>query len=267
MGIGDEIIGSGLARGAQARGKKIAFGDGNKILWGPFCREVYEHNPNVAWPGQERLPNVEWIAFHIGSRGYSTLNKQRDRWIWNYRYRMQPGEFFFSPAERAAAEKYAPGCIVIEPNLPWQKTVAVNKDWGEAKYAELARRLIAQGHRLLQFKHNNTRRIIAGADVVTVPRFRQAIAIMQRAALYVGVEGGMMHAAAAVDLKAVVLFGGWSPPQVVGCPWHANITGSDQACGHVYPCDHCKEAMTRISVEQVERAVHDEMRRTLKASE
>jgi ADP-heptose:LPS heptosyltransferase len=89
-----------------------------------------------------------------------------------------------------------------------------------------------------------------------LPRFRQAIATMARGALYVGAEGGMMHAAAAVGLKGVVLFGGWSPPIVCGYPWHVNIVGSDEACGSVKKCDHCLIAMQGISVDQVENAIH-----------
>lgn len=256
MGYGDEIIGSGLARGAHARGKKIAFGDGRKILWSEWCKEVYENNPNVAHPGQERLPNLEWIAFHKGSRNYSTLSNDRSRWIWNYKHRMVAGEFFFSEIEQALAATFAPGFIVIEPNLPWHKSVAVNKDWGESKYAELARRLLLQGYRLLQFKHSHSRRLIAGADIVQLPRFREAIAVMTRAAMYVGTEGGMMHAAAAVGIKAAVLFGGWSPPIVCGYPGHVNLVGNNgAACGSLHPCKHCQQALANISVDQVKDAV------------
>ena len=258
MGYGDEIIGSGLARGAAARGKKIAFGDGRKIIWTQWCKEVYENNPNIAWPGQEKAPGVEWMEFHVGRRHYSTLDAAKGRWIWNYNYRMAAGEFFFSEKEKAIAANHRSDFIVIEPNLPWWKPVAVNKDWGEANYAELGRQLIEQGYRLLQFHHANTKRIITGAQIIEVPRFRQAIAIMQRAAVYVGVEGGMMHAAAAVGLRGVILFGGWSPPLVVGHSWHVNITGSNEACGSIKPCDHCRQAMANISVEQVSRAVSHE---------
>lgn len=255
MGIGDEIIGSGLARGAHARGKKIAFGDKRKILWSEWCKEVYENNPNVAHPGQEGLPNLEWIAFHKGSRNYSTLSHDRSHWIWNYKHRMVPGEFFFSDKEKALAATFAPGFIVIEPNLPWWKSVAVNKDWGEAKYAELARRLLPLGCRLVQFRHKQTRRVIEGADIIELPRFREAIAVMSRAALYVGAEGGMMHAAAAVGIKGVVMFGGWSPPSVCGYSTHINLTGKNGACGSLQPCKHCQEALASISVDRAKDAV------------
>lgn len=262
IGYGDEIIGSGLARGAHARGKQIAFGDGHKIFWSSWAPEIYQGNPNVAQPGQERAANLEWIDHYKGSRKY---NRQvNGKWVWNYDFRPVPGEFFFDDIERHIARQFAPGFIAIEPNVPWQKTVAPNKDWGESKYEELARRLLLQGYRLVQFKHKNSRRLIAGADIIELHKFRHVISVLSRAALYIGPEGGMHHAAAAVGVKAVVLFGGFIPPQVTGYDTHTNLTGGAEACGHIKPCKHCQQAMANISVDEVKdaaiRQLHHEMR-------
>jgi hypothetical protein len=253
MGYGDEIIGSGLARGAHARGKQIAFGDGRKILWSQFAPEMYLHNPNVAAPGTEGKTNLEWVAHYKGARKYNRL--VNGKWVWNYDFKAAPGEFFFDEIERGIAANFTPGFLVIEPNVPWQKMVAPNKDWGESKYSELARRLLLQGYRLVQFKHKNSRRLIDGADIIELPKFRHVIAVLSRAALYVGPEGGMHHAAAAVGVKAVVLFGGFIPPQVTGYDLHTNLTGGAEACGHVEPCKHCQRAMANISVDQVKDAI------------
>ena len=81
MGFGDEIVGTGLARGAFARGKQIAFGDGRSINWGPWCAEMFANNPNIAAPGSEGKTNLEWIYHCKGHRLYNKL--QNDRWIWN----------------------------------------------------------------------------------------------------------------------------------------------------------------------------------------
>ena len=200
---------------------------------------------------------MEWINYRKGNRVYSTLSKDRARYVWNYKWRMVAGEFFFSDAEKALAATFAPGFIVIEPNVPWHKACAINKDWGESKYNELARRLLLQGHRLVQFKHSHSRRLIAGADIIELPRFRQAIAVLSRAAAYVGAEGGMMHAAAAVGVTGTVLFGGWSPPSVCNLPTNIAVVGinSGPACGSLYPCKHCHDAMASISVDMVKTAV------------
>lgn len=252
MGYGDEVMGSGLARGAHARGKRIAFGDGRKILWSNFAHEIYLHNPNVAKPGDERQPDLEWCAHYKGARKYNKL--VNGKWVWNYDFKAVPGEFFFDAIESNIAQAFTPGFIVIEPNVPWHKQVAPNKDWGEGKYRELARRLLLQGHRLVQFKHKNSRRLIDGADIVELPKFRHAISVLSRAALYIGPEGGLHHAAAAVGIRAVVLFGGFIPPQVTGYDTHINLTGGTDACGHIEPCKHCAHAMANISVDLVKHS-------------
>jgi ADP-heptose:LPS heptosyltransferase len=248
MGFGDDIMATGFARGAIERGKKIAFGDGRKIIWGPWSAEMFANNPNVATPGQEFAPNVEWLDYYKGHRKY---NYQEDgKWIWNYDFKTVPGQFYFDEAERKLAQDRS-GFVVIEPNVPWQKQVAPNKDWGEENYREVARQLFDRGFNLVQFKHKNSRRIIEGAKLIEQDQFRKAISIMSKAALYLGPEGGMHHAAAAVGIPGVVIFGGFIPPAVTGYRNHINLTGGVEACGNIKQCVHCMKAMTNITVEEV----------------
>jgi hypothetical protein len=75
--------------GAAARGKRIAFGDGKKILWDHHSELIFRGNPNVAPPGSEGSPDLEWIPFYRGNRLY---NRQAgDRWIWNQVVQRHPG--------------------------------------------------------------------------------------------------------------------------------------------------------------------------------
>jgi ADP-heptose:LPS heptosyltransferase len=249
MGYGDEIIGTGLARGAAARGKKIAFGDGSKISWGPWCVEMFKHNPNIAPPGSEGKSNIEWVNHCKGHRLYNKL--ENGKWVWNYDFKVQAGEFYFDDRELAFADTYPKGFVVIEPNVPWQKKVAPNKDWGEDNYKKVFAALKQFGYRVVQFNHKNARRILAGAQVINAPDFRSAISVLSKARLYIGPEGGMHHAAAAVDVPAVVLFGGFIPPGVMGYGNQICLTGGVKACGNIDPCPHCREAMSRIHVDEV----------------
>ena len=41
--------------------------------------------------------------------------------------------------------------------------------------------------------------------------------------LFLGHEGGFAHAAAALSKPAVVIYGGWIPPEVTGYEFHENI--------------------------------------------
>jgi ADP-heptose:LPS heptosyltransferase len=249
MGYGDEIIGSGLARGARARGFRVAFGDGVKIHWSSWCPEIFYNNPNVASPGSENSKDLIWVHHYKGKRKYNKL--ENGKWVWNYDFRPARGEFFFDEAEINIIKSFKPGFVVIEPNVPWQKEVAQNKDWGEGKYEEVARRLMLQGVKVIQFKHKNSRRMIKSASIVELPKFRHVIAALSQASLYIGPEGGMHHAAAAVAVPAVVIFGGFIPPEVTGYDFHVNLTGGVKACGNIMPCAHCRLAMNKISVDEV----------------
>jgi hypothetical protein len=242
MGIGDEIMATGMARGAAARGRPIAFGDGKRLIWGPWCPYAFKHNPNVA---HVLRPNVEWIPYYKGHRVYNKLGN--GRWLWNYEFKATRGEFFFDDAELAFAVSRAG--VLIEPNVPWQKSVAPNKDWGFARYQALADRLRGAGLRVWQLSHGKLR--LAGVEVIEVSSFREAAAALAGVELAIVPEGGLHHAAAAVGTRAIVLFGGFIPPRITGYDAHVNLVGDIDFCGSLTTCAHCRAALNRITVEEV----------------
>lgn len=264
MGHGDELMASGMARGARARGKRIAFGDGRRIIWGGHAQMIFRDNPNIALPGDDRADDLEWIGHYKGARLYNRHDHVTDRWIWNYSFRASPGEMYFTKAERAASKRYGRGFVLVEPNVPRQKSCAPNKDWGIPLYQGVVDRLRRRGHKVYQFAYGG--KTLSGVTHIRTTSFRDAIAIMSRAILYIGPEGGLHHGAAAdkryaedgaliaPGIPAVVLFGGFVPPAVTGYATHTNLTGGAEACGSLQPCQHCRDAMSRIKVEEVSEA-------------
>lgn len=259
MGYGDEIMATGMARGLAAQGKRAAFGDGERIKWGPWSDEIFRYNPNIA-PQTADPASVDlvWIAHYKGLRAYNKMGPE-GRWIWNMNFRATPGEFFFDRDEiefaNAAAAAIGGPFVVIEPNLPWHKRVAGNKDWGAQNFQIVTDTLRSHGVRMVQFRSGLGRRedrSLHGAKHIGTPTFRKAVALLSRASLYIGPEGGLHHAAAAVKRPAVVLFGGFIPPEVTGYDTHVNLTGdSDKACGSTAPCQHCRAAMASIKPREV----------------
>jgi ADP-heptose:LPS heptosyltransferase len=239
-----------MARGAKARGKRIAFGDGKRIIWGPWSKDIFRGNPNVASPGDERAGDIEWIDYYKGKRGYNRHDPAGKRWIWNYEFRSKPGEFFFSDAEEKFADLLAPAddFILIEPHVP-AKSVAPNKDWGFQKFQAVADALSNNGHLVVQFDYG--RPTLRGAQRVKTRSFREAAAVLSRAAAAILPEGGLHHAAAAVEVPAVVIFGGFIPAEVTGYEGHANLTAGAEACGSLTPCAHCRAALERITIDEV----------------
>lgn len=253
MGYGDDIMGSGLCRGAAARGKRIALGDGKKIIWGPWSEEVFRHNPNIAVPGSENAKDIEWVHYYKGHRIYNRLDG--NRWVWTRDWKAAPGEMYFDSAERAYAQRVESGFILFEPNLQMWKGMAVNKDWGFDRFQVVADRLIADGYRVAQFRHKKSDgKFLRGAELIDSPSFRHALAILQRAKIYVGVEGGLHHGAAAVGTRGVVVFGGFVSPQSTGYDLHVNLFSGGEACGKIVPCQHCRDALDAITVGQVYEA-------------
>lgn len=250
MGFGDEIMGSGFARGAADRGKRIAFGDGRQIIWHENARSIFAGNPNVAPPGTEWLRDLEWIRHYPGNRVYCQMshNGGRRRWLFKPNL-VVPGEIILTDEEKAAAASLDPDgdLILIEPNT---KNQAPNKRWGHERYAQIARLLSAKGYRVAQFAAGGM--ALDHVHQIRPPNFRVACALLQRARLYVGPEGGLHHAAAALGTKAVVIFGGYIAPAVTGYSTHANLfSGEALGCGYVDPCNHCRQCMARITVDQV----------------
>lgn len=257
MGIGDNIIATSLALGAASRGKKIAFGNKVQLIWDHNSEQIFRGNPNIAFPGQERGPDVQWIYYYKGRRGY---NKQGvGHWIWNLEWKCTPGEIFLNDAETTAGDRQGKGFIVIEPNVESWKPSSPNKDWGRSKYQEVATKLIADGHQIIQFTYPKGGAPLRGVKPVPTQNFRDAMAVMRNSSLYIGPEGGLHHGAAAVGIPAVVLFGGFIPPAVTGYDTHTNMVGSDLFCGSFSACRHCFDAMASISVDAVYKAAKERL--------
>jgi len=250
VGLGDNLLATSFAKGAAARGKRIAFGDKRKIIWDHNSEQIFKGNPNIAAPGTEHAADIEWVEFYRGKRGYNSLNKSRTRWLWNYQFVPAPGEIYFSAFEIQFAKAVGEGFVLIEPNVPWHKSVAVNKDWDLARYQAVADRLRWNGHDVVQFSHGRDR--LKDVRTIVTPTFRHAMAALSKAKAAVLPEGGLHHAAAALNVPAVVLFGGFIPPAVTGYAMHVNLTGGvDEACGSLSECHHCRKALDRITVDEV----------------
>jgi hypothetical protein len=250
---------TGLARGAKARGKRIAFGDGRRIIWDHNSELIFRGNPNIAAPGCEAHGDIEWVPYYKGHRIYNHHDKRGNRWVWNLDFRPTPGEVFLSMEELRDGNRAGSGFVLIEPNVEGWKSVAPNKDWGRARYQAVADRLIADGLRVVQFAYEKAGPALKGAEVLRTTSFRDALAVMRHAAIYIGPEGGLHHGAAAMGRNAVVLFGGFIPASVTGYEGHANMTGGAEACGSILPCAHCRAALDAITVGEVYAAAKERL--------
>jgi hypothetical protein len=107
----------------------------------------------------------------------------------------------------------------------------------------------------------------ASPDVVDLrgkTSFRLACLVMARARLFVGTEGGLMHAASAVGARALILWGGLTDPEFIGYPRQHRIICKHVACapcGNNGWCDNGHVCMRNIAVDEVVDAASEELRR------
>lgn len=109
---------------------------------------------------------------------------------------------------------------------------------------------------LVQLDHQAADRL-AGVGLVENHDFRQACGVLSGARLFIGPEGGLAHAAAALGIPAVVLWGGCVDAIALGYPEHINLVYQHPKtpCGSLAPCAHCDEGWTALTPDHVLEAV------------
>ena len=254
---------AGEARRAQDRDSRAVAvrGRDGRARWHPLWRG----NPRIATPqdvahGRE----VQWILNGPGCRPYIdhrtmgrdfaavfpgrpfTTGSRDPRLPWRFTdWRAAPGELPCVP-------RRAPGCyLVVEPHI--KPGASPNKQWGWARWQELVHALRDAHHPWIQLGPPGAR-VLDG--VMNLPRasFVEACAVLSGAAAAVLPDGGLHHAAAALGVPAVVIFGGYTSPANLGYDGHVNLfdsAGGQSPCGQRVDCAHCRQAMDSIRPEAV----------------
>lgn len=245
MGWGDEIIASGQARKLheQYEGKRqVLIVDGHGQ---PRRNDIWLNNPRICHNYGMHAKNVAVLRNGPGLRPYIKEKGER-QWRWK-EFECPTGELYFSPEELAFAAAYDPH-VILEPNL--KEKASPNKHWGVERWKALAILLRQRGIKLAQF-HSPIGMKIKDAHIITAPSFRHAAAVLARARLAILHEGGLHHAAAAVGVKAIVLFGGFIGPKQTGYAQQSNFFTGGEPCGMRVLCTHCAKAMKAIEPEAV----------------
>lgn len=246
MGWGDELMVTGQARELQQRDPSMRV----MVLDRKGARrehEAWQNNPRIAAASDSG-------PFHVlrngpGHRPYIS-QKAHHQWVWRP-FKCPVGEIYLTDAERAFAARFDPG-IIIEPHI--KERASPNKNWGYDNWIKLSKLLFEKGMKLSQMGPAGTK-VIDGVQHIETPTMRHACAVLARAQVAILPEGGLHHAAAALGIKAVVIFGGFIAPSVTGYSMHANMYIEDRSwpngCGFRMRCVHCKHSMNRITPERV----------------
>ena len=242
MGWGDELMAAGEARRIhETTGGKV------RIVARPGGRTtlssvLWDNIDYIAKPGEAAVATIVDSPF---ARPYRARFEPHGS-CWQP-YRPQPAEIRLTPREQAFAAPMGTGFVLIEPHVKTWRDGASNRQWGWDRYAAL----VSSRPHLRWIQVGKTKlATLPGVKRAPTDSFREACAVLARAAVYVGPEGGLHHASAALGIPAVVIFGGYISPEVTGYPFHVNLfSGAGLGCGRRESCD-C-DCMARISLNAV----------------
>ena len=268
MGAGDELMitGEAVRLGCSPDDPLIVTGKDGKRRWHP----LFDGNPRFLPLDVPTSPKHNWheVKNHPGWRPYvlyaergwrKGLHNQTDdltatnrtRWVFHPTWRATPGELYIPkrPSGRF---------IVLEPNMK-SGGVTSNKQWGWNRWQRLVD--LMPGVDFVQLGPRNTK-MLGGARLIETPSFIHACTELSGAWAAVLPEGGLHHAAAALGVPAVVLFGGSRSVFNTGYDSHVNLADVDpetRACGSRQPCQHCEEIWRRLTPEIVAEALGEVM--------
>lgn len=257
MGWGDDIMSTAWARRAKQKDPDaLVFlgAEGKRIEW----TEVFEGNPNIAHPKQlKALKPKVFVPHYTGNRPYIKGTSEDGRIIYASDHRTEKGDIFLQPAEIEWARQELvraigrhDGFILIEPHV--KGTFAGNKAWLWDRWREVAEKVQAP---IIQTGSIN-RPLLPKAQLIETKTIRQAFAVLSLAACVVVTDGALHHAAAALDVPAVVLWGARTNPLILGYPDQSNLwTGQGDGCGAMLECKHCIDGMNAITVDMVLSAI------------
>ena len=272
MGYGDDLLITAFAAKIKKKYPERQIVIGNSKAGTAFYSRVWDHNPNIA-DCRNLLKDkpIHLIDYHSENRPYIDHEKSTtSKMIWNKKFKPVPGEIYFSDDEISTAEN-----ILLDAKKFWIKsnkknfkkiifleTSSIkinnfqlsikhqNKDWGYENWVQLVNK-IKNDNLIIHSIHDETK-IIDGIYSPKEMNFRTACAILKLSDLYIGPEGGFGHVAAALRKKAVLYFGGWISPDVIGYDFHENIyyDNDSSPCGEIKKlCNHCNDARKSITVD------------------
>lgn len=226
----------------------------------PRWHEIWNGNPAIVPPGERAEDAITMLRSGPGCRPYIVYPfDEQTGWTFNpaFKAREHLAKIYLTDEERErgerARETYGP-YVLIEPF-----TKHLNFKWPMKKWDALVE--ACPDLMFVQHTHKDSV-LVAGAHPERAT-FREACGLAAAAEVYVRSESGMCHAAAALGVRQVTLFGGCMDPDVMaGYPGQTVLAdrGPGSPCGRWKPCPHCVAAMGRITVDEVATALRTHLR-------
>jgi len=235
-------------------GKRIVFPGDRYMSKGIFWGAAYERLSYII-TSRDIQQGEEVVFFENGKEitPYIDWEKSTEKKAQFKKYMPKPAELKFSADTLnylAELRETLGEFIFIEPHVK-ELFSAGNKSWGFTNYQEVVNRVDAN---FVQPYYGAP--LLKGVKPVKTNHFLHGAALLSIAKTALLPEGGLMHAAAALNIPSVIVFGGFISPENTGYDIHSNIFKGLEPCGSRTPCMHCRNAMNNISPIQVAKKLN-----------
>jgi len=279
MGLGDEILVSGLIELQKSKGLKCVVVENNKgtlnpIKWNNDMHQIFKNNPFIENPTNiDNNKEYNYINDHSGCRGYINYEKsilhrkKKVRFLkLNSTYKANKGKIYFDSFEKKIIENYKHkyGCYILL-NTAIKKSLTSNKELPIKKWSQLNNMLLKRGLKTAIMINNDFSdedsaiTELKGVIKINTKTIRKMLCAIAASKMVVTTEGGVHHAAAALDKKCLVIYGGRIDPSILGYESQINIiddrpifNGDSNIrfpCGMFSDCIHCKTIMNNVPTE------------------
>ena len=269
MGLGDDLMWLGEASEVHKQNKDAVIHDGS--TYSP----MWKGNDWIVAPDYNGPKKKILVPSKPGGNRWYIEGWAPGKIIYK-NYAPKPAPYVITPDELQAAKQtlehngVTGDFVIVNPDTK-NTTLSTNKDWGFERWQELTN-LLSRKVQVVRIKPRNSvndvsghvhynQKLLDNATNILEDNVRVAFAMMSLSKIIVTSEGGVHHFAAAINKPAFVIYGGVIHPDQTGYI-NRNQTYyfvGEKPCGSQVPCDHCEDAMARITPQIVFEDVLDEL--------
>jgi hypothetical protein len=146
--------------------------------------------------------------------------------------------------------------IAIQTSGKGARYYLANKEWYPERFQQVVDALNSK-YTFVQIGSSSDQPLKDVIDLRGKTSLRQTGAILKQSIAFVGLVGGLMHLARAVDCRSVIIYGGRELPSQSGYSCNKNLAYpiSCAPCWENDTCNHNRECMNRITVDSVIEAI------------
>lgn len=158
--------------------------------------------------------------------------------------------FIYLTKNEIKNQLWAKNTIVIQSSSTNYWTV--NKHWIPGRMQKVVNEL-NKYYKIVHVGSKNDERLENVIDLRGKTTIRESASILKNARLFVGLEGGIVHLARAVEKKSVVIYTGYTKPEETGYTENRNLRSSiaRSSCWKRSKCQHCHRSSLAIQSEDV----------------